>query len=438
MARPAPPRASLFVLCASACIAGIFSGTFFAVPKSGYALYFGQKFAFQGLAVEEPSVKGESFLLIVQPAAGAFTTSQKILVTGGFSTQPFAYGDKLYITGKIVQPKASPDFDYPNYLAAKGVFAQVSYPSEIFVVGSAPPSKIVAACLALKHALFRRIEKLLPQADAGLIEAILTGDKSNLDAAAVAAFSVTGTAHVIAISGYKLTLVVVSIEAAGAWVGRRTAAGASVVFAVLYLVCSGFAPAVLRAVVMSTMFVLARTFGRRYAVLPSLLIAALVILIANPLAARFDFGFLLSFVGILGIVYVSPIVEWALAPVVEHLPTTLGIRHIFVGTTAAQIATAPLIAYSFHQFSFVAPVANLLVVPLLAPLIGAGYALALPALGVAAAAVARFPLAYVSFIVNWLASLPFAYANVGVAWWGMALIYAAEVAGIMWFNVIGK
>jgi competence protein ComEC len=169
---------------------------------------------------------------------------------------------------------------------------------------------------------------------------------------------------------------------------------------------------------------------------PSLLVAALVILAWNPLAVRFDLGFDLSFVGILGIVYFGPAVEAVLAPIVTRLPRTLGIRQIFVTTTAAQLATLPIMAYSFHQVSFVAPIANLLVVPLLAPLIGVGYALALPAAcGVAVAYVARLPLAYISFVVNGLASVPFAYATVNVPWWGMLVVYVLEVAGLFWFNV---
>ena len=256
-----------------------------------------------------------------------------------------------------------------------------------------------------------------------------------MSAAAVSAFSVTGTAHVVAVSGYKLTLVLVSIEAAGAWIGRRTAAGASIAFAALYLACSGFVPAVVRAVIMSLLFVLARQFGRRYALMPSLLVAALAILALNPLAARFDLGFDLSFIGILGIVYVAPVVETFLAPIATRLPRTFGIRQIFVNTTAAQIATIPLIAYSFHQLSFIAPVANLLVLPLLAPLIGVVYALAMPVLGAAVAYAARLPLWYVASVVNWLATLPFACATVNVTWWGMLAAYVGEVGAVVWFNV---
>src|SRR5665213_1110495 len=183
MAKPAPARTSLFALLAAACIAGIFTGTFFVVLKNDYAPYVGSKFAFQGVVIEDPSIKGGKVSLVVQPAAGAFGTgsgtTEKILVTG-FSNQAFAYGDVLYVTGKIVEPQPSKDFDYMSYLAAKGIFAEVSYPTAEFVVGSAPPSRVVAWCLALKHALFRRIAKLLSTSNASLIESVLTGDRSGM------------------------------------------------------------------------------------------------------------------------------------------------------------------------------------------------------------------------------------------------------------------
>ena len=95
----------------------------------------------------------------------------------GFANQPFAYSNELLVTGKIAQPVASSDFDYEDYLAAKGIFAEVGFPTAVFIVGSAPQSRVVAACLQLKHALFHHIEKLLPQGLAALAEAIVAGDR---------------------------------------------------------------------------------------------------------------------------------------------------------------------------------------------------------------------------------------------------------------------
>ena len=442
MAGQIKTRASSFVVCSWACVAGIFAGTFFAVPKDGYALYYGKKFIFQATVTEEPTVKDRKFSLVVQPAAGMFVvdgrdTNEKILITG-FASQNYGYGDQLYVTGKLSQPQPSVDFDYPDYLHAKGIFAQVSYPSQIFIVGNNPQSKLVDWSLRLKHWLFYRVESVLPKTQAGFAEALVAGDKANMDAASVQAFSSTGTAHMVAVSGYKLTLVLVAIESVGAWIGRRTASFAAVLFGAVYLACSGFVPAVVRAVVMSILFVLARASGRRYALLPSLMVAALVILALDPLAVRFDLGFILSFVGILGIIYFSPIVKFTLAPIVDRLPRALGIREIFVSTTAAQLATMPIMAYSFHQLPLIAPVANLLVVPLLAPMILATYLTAIPIFGVPLAWAARLPLAYITWVVTNLARVPFSCVQVNISWQWLCIIYTIELFLLMIFPRLFK
>ena len=191
-----------------------------------------------------------------------------------------------------------------------------------------------------------------------------------------------------------------------------------------YTILSGGGPAALRAGIMGGLLALAPRLGRTYNVYNALAACALLLSIIDPFVI-WDVGFQLSFLGTLGIVVLAPIILRALKHL-ERFPLGHYTAEIFSVTIAAQLATLPIMALSFKQISFIAPITNILTVPLLGILIFmgvliCGLGMLFAPLGILCGWVAWPILWYIENVVTECSMLPGAYMNVnnlndGLAW----------------------
>lgn len=190
-----------------------------------------------------------------------------------------------------------------------------------------------------------------------LARSLLLGDAQALSEAHRRALRRTGLAHLIAVSGFNVSLV--ALLAGGLTIGRtRPVRLAAVALAIaLYLLLVGPAPSVLRAATMALLVVAGLALRRTSAALQGLGLAALVLLAATP-GVIADVGFLLSFSATVGLLVVAP--RW-----VERRPGWTP-RWLAVGlgaTLAAQATSLPVSVAAFGEFSPLAPLLNLVAVP---------------------------------------------------------------------------
>jgi competence protein ComEC len=129
----------------------------------------------------------------------------------------------------------------------------------------------------------------------------------------------------------------------------------------------------LRAGIMGGLLVIAPRLGRKYDVYTGLAVAAILMSCVDPFVL-WDVGFQLSFLGTLGIVILTPYIEKLLYPI-ARVPAGSLIVELTAVTLAAQVATWPIIAIVFHNVSLIAPITNILTVPLLGLLIMLGLAI---------------------------------------------------------------
>src|SRR5262249_50452793 len=193
-------------------------------------------------------------------------------------------------------------------------------------------------------------------------------------------FNVTGTAHLIVPSGFKVTLLAGLVASGTQWLSnnqrqRRKLLPAQkyrdwrywlsttlIIFSIAtYTVLSGAGPAALRAGAMGILLVLAPRIGRTYNMYTAMALAAIGMSLIDPFVL-WDTGFLLSFLGTLGIVLLTPFFQRLLSPM-ERLPFGHSLTEIFAVTLAAQVATLPIFAITFQSISFISPIANMLTVP---------------------------------------------------------------------------
>lgn len=221
--------------------------------------------------------------------------------------ETWRYGDCLEIHARPVSPPEGGSFSYREYLARQGVHTQLSAPSAVRI-GRGCGSTLLAGIYALKQRSAALLESLYPQPEAALLNGILLGDDSGLPDSAQQAFRDTGTAHIVAISGFNIAILAgLIVTLLGRLLPRAQAALAAVPLIAAYTLLVGGSPPVVRAAIMGAMGLFGGLIGRRQAGANSLTFTAALMCLFNPWLP-WDPSFQLSFMATLGLVlYAEPL-----------------------------------------------------------------------------------------------------------------------------------
>ena len=264
---------------------------------------------------------------------------------------------------------------------------------------------------ALRADLARPLELLVPEPESGILLGIVLGERASVSQDLAYAFAVSGTTHLLAISGFNMTLVGTAVALALRGRARPTARAIATVAAIVaYSLLVGLGPSVLRAALMASVASVGLASGRRAATANALCVAVTAMLFADP-GAIADLGFQLSAAATAGLVL------WQ-APLSERFAVLPGaLREGLATTLAASAPTLPVVAAAFGRVSLVSPIANLVAVPLFPPLMITGAAASV--LGALSVDLAR-PIALVAYgcalalriVVETFAALPIAALSV--------------------------
>lgn len=262
----------------------------------------------------------------------------------------------------------------------------------------------------------RRVREVFPRR-AALVSALVLARKEGLDPALRDAFARSGTAHLLAISGFHVGVVAALLLAAlrTAGVGRRSGAAAAALGVWAYVAFIGAPDAAVRAAVLLSLVAVARCAGRPLHAGGALSTAFLVLLVADP-AALGRPGFQLSFAGAAGLVLGARPLEAALE---RRVPARRwrSLRSAVAAGAAATLATAPIAAWHFDRVALVGIPATLVGTPLVATAIpGIFAAMAVhalhPAAGAFLAGGVELLLDGLVAAMNGAAALPFAALHV--------------------------
>ena len=222
------------------------------------------------------------------------------------------------------------------------------------------PRDFLSPLSRLRQNVIDSFRRALPPASAALLSGLVLGDRSGFTSAFRDSLSASGTTHLVALSGYNITIIISAFGAAlGSLFSRRLTLALTTVGIVLFVLLVGPEPSIIRAAVMGGIALLALVAGRRYSVRNAIAISALLMLVADPLAF-FDIGFELSFLALLGIVYLLPALS-ALLGWEESGGSFLNWRGHLLTTASAQLAVAPVLLYYFHSVSILSLLSNLLI-----------------------------------------------------------------------------
>ncbi len=282
----------------------------------------------------------------------------------------FHYGQLLRLRGLLKTPPEDEDFSYRDYLAARGILAYMPS-TEVTLLPGERGNPFSAFLYRLKETALSRVYRLFPDPEASLVAGILLGVDSGLTRALQNAFKDTGTAHIIAISGFNIAIISgVLMRLFGRWLGAWRGGLLAMLGVGFYTLLVGGGPSVVRAALMGLLGFFAMQVGRRNLGLNTLAVVALIMTAVNPLLPA-DVGFQLSFLATLGLIlYAGPLADLAgrllsalrlPADVIRQILPPLS--DFVLLTLAAQVATLPIMAYHFKRISLVSLIANPFILP---------------------------------------------------------------------------
>jgi len=322
-------------------------------------LPFEQKeFSGEAVVVKEPVQKEDYQQITAETSLGSSTPKLRVLINAN-KYKEINYGDKLAVSCVLQVPENKDEsFDYKMYLAKDGIYYLCQKP-QIENLNKNEGNRFYLGILRIKNKLEENIDRVIPQPEAALGSGIILGGSSRMSKNIQDDFSRTGMTHIVAVSGYNVTIIAEYLIWFFIFIGfwRKQAFWFAVAGIIIFVAMTGFPSSAVRAGVMGTLLIWAMKNGRLANSWNAIIFAGAVMLLINPLSLRWDVGFQLSFLATIGIIALSPFWEKYMAR--KH--KAFGFTEIFFLTLSAQIFVIPIILYNFHTLSLVSLAANLLV-----------------------------------------------------------------------------
>ncbi len=286
----------------------------------------------------------------------------------------YQLGDELTVYDDIssASDERNPgDFNYKEYLESIDVYGQIYVDDDqiLSVITVNEKSWIIN----LRDGLMMTLENSgLKERPLGMIQALILGQRNNVDAAVTQSFRNAGVIHILALSGLHVGIILLILSRLTNWMkrlkyGNWIQSAVIIVLLWIFALLTGMSPSILRAVTMFSFIAIGMNVKRKTSIFHSLALSAFVLLLINP-KLLFHVGFQLSYTAVLAIILMQPIIynlikrsRWK---VVDYF------WQIFTVTLAAQIGVAPLSLFYFHQFPGLFLLGNMLLLPVLPLIIG--------------------------------------------------------------------
>lgn len=301
-------------------------------------------------------------------------TSGNILVyflKSGNGVEPqLHYGQVIVVNNNamLIPGAAWPDgFDFSHVMRYRNIYHQLFLKEGQFVITDKKSRTLAYGALQLRDLFNKILEAEFEQKEIyGMLQSLVFGFKENLDPEDYKSFVNTGTVHVLAVSGMHISLlfwllgIILLKPFEKTWILFQTFSVCIIVFFWSYALITGFSPSVVRATLMFSIVIVGRMIHRKLNILNSVYSSAFILLVYNPYYL-IDVGFQLSYLAVLGIVYINP-------KIVSLFSSRWWLVHksweLMSVSLAAQIGTLPVTLYFFKQFPSYFLLSNLVIIPL--------------------------------------------------------------------------
>lgn len=421
------------------------SAIYFPVNHVSKFTHFKNPVKVTGIVVRypEPALKKVKLTVAVKKlfsANGVRDIQGKILVSFKNKLSKYAYGDEVFLNGKL---RPAPDrrnpgeFDFRAFLAAQGIYGvmTISEPSQIRRLSTGHGNWVMREVIApAKNYLQNFIQSQLPAREAALLQALLIGYRGEIPFELREAFTNLGVVHILAVSGLHVGFVMLIFM--GLFGMFRLPYRYRVLLTLggllFYALLTNLKPPVVRASLMGSLLLTSTLFERKTDVFNVLALSALIILILNPLEL-FQAGFQLSFSAVLSIVFLYPKFKSLFMPKSRRsrfhdIPIVRHLLELLFVSMAAFFGTLPFMILYFNRLPNFALLANVVIIPLVFCGIACGMLAALgywllPVLAGFYSEASWFFLHVLIGLVEWGNKLPLAYLEMYQFWLLQAIFY---------------
>ncbi len=455
---PLAPNSKKTLIVAALCLLALLGGSLrFAsslpqIDEHSLCFYNDKGTAeIQGMVADEPDVEARSCSLELSASEISIEGETQEVSGTALIRLPrypaYHYGDMLQVRGELETPVPFDDFDYRSYLAQQGIYSVIYYP-KVEILDRGQGFAPLEWLYSFRGRLSDSLAQALPEPQGSLAQGILLGIRSNIPDSLSQAFSRTGTAHLLAISGLHVGIVIGMVLIFGVLLfGRHRSIYIWLAFVTiwLYVLLTGMRPPVVRAAIMGSLFLMAEYLGRQRNAITALAFAAAVMVGIQP-QILWSVSFQLSFLAMAGLILLFPYFQaWGRRGVMalsrdRQSLTTAGnfVTDALALSLAAIVATWPLIAYNFGVVSLVGLPATFFSLPALPAIIVTAALVAFaglfaPLLAQILGWIAWVFLSYLVFVVQAFDALPFSSFEVaaGHTWQVWVYVYYVFLALIM-------
>ncbi len=274
----------------------------------------------------------------------------------------FLHGDILSIEGSFEKPEpfktdTNTEFEYDEFLKTKNIF-YLSFDAKIKDVQVVKNNFRRKLFIFREHFVTPFSERLRGDVE-NLFSGILFG-KNILSSDLADSFRIAGLTHIIALSGYNITIIASWVKSLFLNLGAKVSSVFSVVSIILFILMTGIPITAVRAGIMAIISLIALRSGNMYMSLRALFVAVLIMNIINPRLIFFDFSFQLSVLATLGIILFTKKIQQSL-----YFKLPFFLKEIIATSIAAQIAVLPIILYQTRLLSVLSVPTNIVVLPII-------------------------------------------------------------------------
>jgi len=328
----------------------------------------------------------------------------------------YNYGDELLIATDytpIAPPYNPGEFDFKRWLKSKNIEQQAFIKQNAIIkTGLNKGNPLIKYALTLRKKQIDHYRRIIKNKEAfSVASTLILGYRADLSDETLSAYSKTGTIHALSVSGMHVGIIYIVLNWALGFLDKKQSLRIVKIITICFLIWSyslltGFSPSVLRSAIMLTVYILAKSFNKHTNGYNILAFTAFCLLIYNPFLI-WDVGFQLSFLAVIGLIYLQPKIYQCLYfkyRLLDWLWSSISL------SVAAQIATFPLSIYYFHQFPIYFILSNLFILLPITLLMYLGISILLFKLYFLAP-VFEWLILFMNRGLNWIANLPFSGIN---------------------------
>lgn len=373
---------------------------FFVPDKPDYGNFIHKNVSFLGMVSDDPDVRLNTKHLNIK-----IENSDVNILVFTERARDIKYGDKVSVSGILSEPEnfitnSGKEFNYKRYLANQNIYFLIKKP-DIKIISHNNGHKIKTILFSIKNSLIKKINQIIPPPQSDLASGLILGVRGGFDEDLKQNFIDTGTIHIVALSGYNVSIIAKNImDFFKLFFSGAISTVLGIISIILFVILTGASSTALRAGIMAIIMLLGKLSGRNYLAFRTLIIAGLLMFAYNPMVIT-DMSFQLSFLATAGVLLITPLViNWF-----KFIPMKFGLRELFSTTIGAMISVLPVILYSTGIFSLVSPFANILIIPVIPPTMLFVFLTGVlnfisPVIAVPFGLVSNFLLQYILFIVE--------------------------------------